>query len=303
MGRLWRVVGGEKGGLLVREGRELNSAEKQERLANQSIVEEVETVGARFCYRIRRGVGPETGWISMKLKDKLLIVPADTRETGKQFDTKAPLPELLCVQPSTKHGTSRGVLATLDELEQKAWKQVKEANASTNGKDVLESRLAPFRSTVEDLLHMAWKRENRKRVILFLANMLQSCSQNRWNLSARLICHQLCLVSWASSMVDVEYYDFTSEDSKTPLVILCGFGGSHLDDLQPAIEQWTGRFGAAVLAFGPAVVGREDMLDLIYSKLMEAISRVENIGYCTSFTDNLFYAFVLIGVLGATLRC
>ena len=54
-------------------------------------------------------------------------------------------------------------------------------------------------------------------------------------------------------MVDVELYA-----ADAPLVLLCGFGGSHLDDLQPAIEHWSSK-GYGVLAFGPARVGREDM--------------------------------------------
>ena len=41
-GRLWRVVGGSGGGLLVRESHELTSMEVVERLATQSIVEELE---------------------------------------------------------------------------------------------------------------------------------------------------------------------------------------------------------------------------------------------------------------------
>ena len=41
-GRLWRVVGGSGGGLLVRESHELTSTEVVERLATQSIVEELE---------------------------------------------------------------------------------------------------------------------------------------------------------------------------------------------------------------------------------------------------------------------
>ncbi|CAE7565727.1 unnamed protein product [Symbiodinium natans] len=69
-------------------------------------------------------------------------------------------------------------------------------------------------------------------------------------------------------MVDVEYYTF--RDSESPIVVLCGFGGSHLDDLQPAIEHWT-QAGAAVLAFGPARVGRDDMLDLIFEKLISVL--------------------------------
>ena len=45
-GRLWRVVGGSGGGLLVRESHELTSTEVVERLATQSIVEELEAENA-----------------------------------------------------------------------------------------------------------------------------------------------------------------------------------------------------------------------------------------------------------------
>jgi len=92
-------------------------------------------------------------------------------------------------------------LGTMDQLEQEVSQHLKDVEKT--GKDDWEA----FQGLLEDLLHLAWRRENRQRVVLFLGNKLQSCSQNAaLKDAARIICEHLCLVSWASSMVDVEYY-------------------------------------------------------------------------------------------------
>ncbi|CAJ1413592.1 unnamed protein product, partial [Effrenium voratum] len=185
--------------------------------------------------------------------DKLLAVPADCRETGKRFESA--VPELLEVQPSEKHGTLRRVNGSLEELEALARQQAENMSDEHS-----------FKSTLEDLVYLAWRRENRKRIVLFLASLMQSCVQASRTAAGEVICQLLRSVSWASSMVDIEFY--SPKTSQSPLVLLCGFGGSHLDDLQPAIDHWTGH-GAAVLAFGPALLGREEMLDVIQGKLLQ----------------------------------
>lgn len=92
-------------------------------------------------------------------------------------------------------------LGTMDQLEQEVSQHLKDVEKT--GKDDWEA----FQGLLEDLLHLAWRRENRQRVVLFLGKKLQSCSQNAaLKDAARIICEHLCLVSWASSMVDVEYY-------------------------------------------------------------------------------------------------
>ncbi|CAL1168688.1 unnamed protein product [Cladocopium goreaui] len=256
-------------------GRDLTSPELPERLQTQSIVEELEVVGTRFHYQLQRGRGPNSGWISSKLKGRPLLVRADVRDTGKHLGNNAPIPELLYVQGSEKHGTLREVQGTLDDLEQGVLKHL-EGNPSAASKQ--------FQGLLEDMLFLAWRRENRQRVLLFLGKQLEFCSKKpQLKEAARIICEELCLVSWASSMVDVEYYSFRDEQS--PLVLLCGFGGSHLDDLQPAIEHWTEK-GFGVLAFGPARLGREDMLDLIHAKLLE-LSRGRSV-FVHLFSDGGF---------------
>ncbi|CAJ1371661.1 unnamed protein product [Effrenium voratum] len=72
----WEVVGGgEKGGILVREGQALKSPELSERLATGSVVGELERQGERLRYCLLRGEGPVEGWVSLKVAGKDLIQP------------------------------------------------------------------------------------------------------------------------------------------------------------------------------------------------------------------------------------
>lgn len=77
MVQMWEVVGGKaQGGILVRDGRDTTSPQLSDRLATGACVEEVELVGDRLCFRKLRGDGPERGWVTIKLKDKDLLVRA-----------------------------------------------------------------------------------------------------------------------------------------------------------------------------------------------------------------------------------
>ena len=73
----WRVVGGEQsGGLLVRSGPNLDTAELPERLQFGALVAGLETRGARMHYRKLSGGGPQEGWITRYVQQsgKLLVV-------------------------------------------------------------------------------------------------------------------------------------------------------------------------------------------------------------------------------------
>jgi len=77
----WCVVGGaEKGGILVRQGQALSSAEADKRLERGAVVRQVQLVGERLCFQRLSGEGPETGWVSLKLKDKVLMEPCPILE-------------------------------------------------------------------------------------------------------------------------------------------------------------------------------------------------------------------------------
>jgi hypothetical protein len=80
-GRHWRVTGGVgKGGIIVREGCDLCSAVCSERLSTGALVEEEEVVGERLRFSKLSGRGPDTGWVSISLKDKRLLVHVDASE-------------------------------------------------------------------------------------------------------------------------------------------------------------------------------------------------------------------------------
>ncbi|CAE7397021.1 unnamed protein product [Symbiodinium natans] len=73
MANLWQVTGGQgKGGLLVREGRALDSCEAPRRLTTGALIEEVQLLAGRLHYRLLAGSGPEEGWVSIALKGKSL---------------------------------------------------------------------------------------------------------------------------------------------------------------------------------------------------------------------------------------
>lgn len=76
-GKFWKVVGGGKsGGIMVKEGRELASAEVPERIATGALLKELDLQKERLQFEKLIGAGPQTGWVSLKLKANTLVAPA-----------------------------------------------------------------------------------------------------------------------------------------------------------------------------------------------------------------------------------
>jgi len=71
-GPLWTVVGGLKGGIVVRKDRSVRSPELG-RLAKNTRVREVELDGERLHYEKVDGDGPDFGWVSVRLKGTDLL--------------------------------------------------------------------------------------------------------------------------------------------------------------------------------------------------------------------------------------
>lgn len=98
MAQVWEVVGGaEYGGILVRVGRELSSPPAEMRLSTGALVQEEELIGNRLQYRRLQGTGPDIGWVSITLKEKVLVAktskrPQDTSGSQAKFGAKPPLP-------------------------------------------------------------------------------------------------------------------------------------------------------------------------------------------------------------------
>lgn len=89
MSPLWEVVGGDvTGGILVRAGRDLSSPAEANRLCTGALVEEEELVGQRLRYKRLSGIGPDTGWISVSIKDKPLVVRKNRPMKVKEVSTE-----------------------------------------------------------------------------------------------------------------------------------------------------------------------------------------------------------------------
>lgn len=72
---IWEVIGGgDKGGIIVREGQDLASAAVPQRLSTGAFVQGRELAGERLHYELLQGSGPTSGWVSLRLKDKDLLV-------------------------------------------------------------------------------------------------------------------------------------------------------------------------------------------------------------------------------------
>lgn len=85
MAQMWEVVGGSaNGGIIVREGCDLKSAQCPERLSCGAFIEELELVGERLHYKRHEGTGPAEGWVSLTLKSNPLV---------RKSDKPAPAPE------------------------------------------------------------------------------------------------------------------------------------------------------------------------------------------------------------------
>eukprot|EP00444_Apocalathium_aciculiferum_P010804 CAMPEP_0183461290 /NCGR_PEP_ID=MMETSP0370-20130417/139369_1 /TAXON_ID=268820 /ORGANISM="Peridinium aciculiferum, Strain PAER-2" /LENGTH=212 /DNA_ID=CAMNT_0025653245 /DNA_START=38 /DNA_END=673 /DNA_ORIENTATION=+ len=73
--RLWEVVGGvDTGGIVVRTDRPLASQKLDERLATGALVRELTLDAGRLQYRLLDGSGPPTGWVSLRISSKALLV-------------------------------------------------------------------------------------------------------------------------------------------------------------------------------------------------------------------------------------
>lgn len=61
--------------IIVRQERDLQSEQLTERLSTGAIVEEIELFGDRLHYSRLSGTGPQTGWVSLRMARKELLIP------------------------------------------------------------------------------------------------------------------------------------------------------------------------------------------------------------------------------------
>lgn len=82
---LWEVIGGaDTGGIIVRMGVEMQSEALEPKLAFGSVLRQWEHEGNRLQYELLNGSGPATGWVSIKVKNKDLVVKYDKKRAMQQ---------------------------------------------------------------------------------------------------------------------------------------------------------------------------------------------------------------------------
>lgn len=81
--QFWKVVGGEKtGGIIVRSDSTYSSEVLGQRLSTGAVINglELDESLTRLRYELVAGDGPSEGWVTLKVKDKELLVPCDDDE-------------------------------------------------------------------------------------------------------------------------------------------------------------------------------------------------------------------------------
>lgn len=92
MAQVWEVVGGTGvGGILVREGKSIKSAECSERLSTGALVSQTVLEGDRLQFDRLTGTGPATGWVSVKTKEKDLLIKS-SKSVAEVKSAAAPQP-------------------------------------------------------------------------------------------------------------------------------------------------------------------------------------------------------------------
>jgi len=90
-GEVWEVTGGaSKGGLIVREGKDISSLEVEGRLATGALVIALEhdVDAERMMYEKIAGSGPESGWVSTGFKGKQLLAKVSQEAEDEEAEVE-----------------------------------------------------------------------------------------------------------------------------------------------------------------------------------------------------------------------
>lgn len=118
----WEVVGGgDKGGIVVREGRTLASAKYPERLSTGALVRQLALEETRLNFEKVTGRGPSIGWVSVSIDSKTLLIRR-SETTGVDEQPLTTLSSKLALEVASENDAQckQGVLSsafdTVDSL-------------------------------------------------------------------------------------------------------------------------------------------------------------------------------------------
>ncbi|CAK9080057.1 Hydrolase_4 domain-containing protein [Durusdinium trenchii] len=180
---IWEVVGGaEKGGILVREEADLKSAELHSRLAPGVFVQQVALQGERLHFSKLCGDGPDSGWVSLRLKEKPLLEQRGEAtslelETLESVDTR-----IRWIWCKWHWGRLEEVPLDLEELGEQ-----KEAKCVLLAFQICMSRFPKALKLAEELgdqnvprLIEQWEKEAEKLSSLFFPSQRDPVKGHRW---------------------------------------------------------------------------------------------------------------------------
>eukprot|EP00930_Biecheleria_cincta_P050348 TRINITY_DN354_c1_g1_i1.p1 TRINITY_DN354_c1_g1~~TRINITY_DN354_c1_g1_i1.p1 ORF type:complete len:1142 (+),score=241.95 TRINITY_DN354_c1_g1_i1:94-3519(+) len=103
MAQLWKVVSGaEHGGVLVRKECGLTSDTEGARLAPDAVVKELGFHDGRLHYQLISGRGPATGWVTINLRGKDLLLKEGTQEKPVRKARSGPFSQWMNTTPTAK---------------------------------------------------------------------------------------------------------------------------------------------------------------------------------------------------------
>lgn len=164
MAEVWEVVGGtDVGGIIVRKGVEVKSEAYAERLSTGALIEGLSLNDGRLQYKKLTGSGPETGWVTIKLKTKDLVVRTTKEPPAQQAPpgaAAAPGGAAPASGGGAQNGAAAGqkqaddIFAALDALDQPA-KPSEALESSQAARGDLLDRLFAQRDSDEPALREA----------------------------------------------------------------------------------------------------------------------------------------------------
>mmetsp|Transcript_18596 Transcript_18596/g.53271 ORF Transcript_18596/g.53271 Transcript_18596/m.53271 type:complete len:515 (-) Transcript_18596:85-1629(-) len=260
MADLWEVVGGaETGGIIVRKGCDVKSEAEAERLGTGAIIECLGLQGERLRYRKLQGVGPETGWVTVKLKTKDLVVKT-TRQAHEQPAKIGGAADIEADSSNTLQ--SDDIFAALDALDKPQGEQHSHArSAAESGAhaqlfDLLFGHDDADEKELTAMLHQIVSGIGDRGVAHFLLwrralpLLFDAGERGRHANLLRLLCDSQCGFLEPGSdraMNEVACDTPTQEEPSGVVVFLMGWGGGTVPDMDDAVAFYRGMYPGAVI--------------------------------------------------------
>lgn len=176
-----------------------------------------------------------------------------------------PQPSNVKVVPAPKRASVRNVKDPITKIEDRLRARLKPSGVLT------EQAVKAVRSDCLDLMYLARDAKMREKVVRFLASLVKDAEEAGVDELGLEACCRLIEMSYSLSFQDVQLYPAATESD--PVVLVCSFAGSHIDDVRPLCARWATHYSASVLVCAPACEDgqRRDQLEALYGELQSQL--------------------------------